>query len=55
MKTLDQLIQDLGDCLATMSGEEIVRVCNSVMTRQHRYIGDDMVEEADDRETDNQA
>lgn len=44
-KTLDMLLREMNKALSEMPGEEIVRVCNSIMTKQHRYTEDGAIEE----------
>lgn len=44
-KTLDVLLKEMNETLSEMPGDEIVRICNSIMTKQHRYVEDDVVEE----------
>lgn len=45
MKTLDDLIKEIAECLSEWGGEEIVNIANRVLTTEHRYIGDSLVEE----------
>lgn len=50
MKTVDELISEIAECLAQWDGESIVGIANQVLTTQHEYVGDDMVEERGNEE-----